>query len=156
MASGTEMKMGTKNAVLGTAIICAGSLAVRVISWLLVINGNRKIVEDTKNMILYILLAGALLPIINYLMMYNSYSKKGAHEPMKLRAIAQGQSWVLPFAILIIAEVVLVVVMFAGIAVLDGRFASKAVTCEVIGMVVDIVLFLIGKMLFKPDMIQKA
>lgn len=156
MASKTEMEMGMRNGVIGTIIILLSSLIVRLGSWFIFINSSKKIVDDAKSLTLILLLVGVLLPTLSYLIMYNSYAKKGARDPMRLRAISQGQSWVGGLIILIITEIFLFGALFASMSLMYSRYLGNGITCAVIGMVVDLVLFVLGKIFFKPDMVQRA
>ncbi len=157
MASNVEMKMGNINAVKGGVVIGLVSGLIRWLSWFFIINGNKKVVDDAKELTGMLIIAGCIIPLVSFLLMYHSYAQKGMQAPMKLRTIAQGGAWVMPgFIILLAAEGLLFVGVFAGMSVLYGRFVSKAVTCAVIGFAADVVLFFVGKIFFKPDLIQKA
>lgn len=156
MSSKTEMKMGTQNMILGTLIICLGSLIARLGSWFLFIKSENKIVDDAKSMILILLLTGVVLSVVCYLLMYHTYAKRGAQNPLHLQAIAEGQSWVGAFILLIVVQIVLFAILCGSVAFLYGRFIGKAVTCGIIGLIADLILFILCKMFFKPDMVQKA
>lgn len=156
MSSKTEMKMGTQNMIFGILITCLGSLSARIGSWFLFVNAENKIVDEAKSMILILLLVGVVLSVVCYLTMYSAYSKRGAQNPLRLQAIAQGQSWVGAFILLIVTQIVLFGILCGSVALLYSRFIGNAAICGVIGLIVDLVFFFLCKMFFKPDMVQKA
>lgn len=156
MSSKTEMKMGTQNMIFGILITCLGSLSVRIGSWFLFVNVENKIVDEAKSMILILLLLGVVLSVVCYLIMYSTYSKRGAQNPLHLQAIAQGQSWVGAFILLIVTQIVLFGILCGSVALLYSRFIGNAAICGVIGLIVDLIFFFLCKMFFKPDMVQKA
>lgn len=126
------------------------------------------ITEEIYNLSRYTLLGSAVLPAAAYLWMYAGYAHLAGLYPERKREIKKGKlgkPWILPLILLIVLLLLWGVVSWLIVSstyLLDLVNPSDSVRFQRfvfsygIAMAVDILMFVIGKLLFKPSLIQTA
>lgn len=129
------------------------------------------ITEEIYNLSRNTLLGSAVLPAAAYLWMYAEYARLAGLYPQDKRKIKMGKlkgernPWILPFILLIVllslwGVVSWLIVSSTYLLKLGNpsdyvRF-QRFLFSYSIAMAVDILMFVIGKLLFKPSLIQNA
>lgn len=126
------------------------------------------ITEDFYNLSRNTLLGSAVIPAAAYLWMYAGYMRLGGLYPQHKREIKKGKlgkPWVLPVVLQIVLLPLWGVVSWLIVSSTyllklgnpsDCVMFQRFVFSYGIAMVVDIFMFVIGKLLFKPSLIQTA
>ena len=126
------------------------------------------ITEEIYNLSRNTLLGSAVLPAAAYLWMYAGYAHLAGLYPQYKREIKEGKlgkPWILPLILLIVLLLLWGVVSWLIVSstyllnlggLSDSVRFQRFVFSYGIAMAVDVLMFVIGKWLFKPGIIQTA
>ena len=126
------------------------------------------ITEEIHNLSRNTLLGSAVLPAAAYLWMYAGYARLAGEKPERKREIKEGKlgrPWILPLILLSVllllwGVVSCLIVSSTNLLKLgdpsDSVRFQRFVFSYGIAMAVDILMFVIGTLFFKPDTIQGA
>lgn len=123
---------------------------------------------DFYNACMVLLMSCIAIPVFAYLFMYYRYMKIAGAHPADLHAVATGRygrPWIPALIIQLVLTVLWTAVgvfsiagfleMYNGMSVNDRISIEVFLVMMLMVMVFDLLLFFIGKILFKPDLVQK-
>lgn len=122
--------------------------------------------DDLYNRSMQLMMVSIIFPVISYLWMYGSYAKLVSEFPHEKEKIKRDnrpwiRSLILQLLLLLVWGFVSVTMISLGLGLDSSLFADSIMlkqfyTVYGIAILVDTVLFLVGKQLFKPDAVQRA
>ena len=121
--------------------------------------------DDFYNSSMELMMVTVIFPAAAYLFMYYRYAKKVGERPHEKEAVKKSGVWVMPFILLLVVLVVWCIVSVLMISLglgLDSNLFADAVMLRQfflvygIAAVMEIVLYMVGKFLFKPSIVQRA
>lgn len=159
------LKCSWKNGIIWAAIMSAAAAGLHYLMWYITIGPlpEEIVRDDAYYMTQVLLIASFLLPVILYLFMYRGYMKIAGRHPHQLAAVARdehGKPGLWTLIILAVLEVLWAIVTTVIVYVFFDIDAGDMVVIECYAMasvgnlVLDVILFLLGKRFFKPDRVQ--
>lgn len=121
--------------------------------------------DDFYNSSMELMMVTVVFPAAAYLFMYYRYAKKVGERPHEKETIKKSGVWVLPLILLVVVLAVWCIVSVLMISLglgLDSNLFADAVMLRQfflvygIAAVMEIVLYMVGKFLFKPSIVQRA
>ena len=117
-----------------------------------------------------LMMVSALFPVAAYLWMYGWYGNLAGRNPQNKVAIKKGRyggtrAWVIPGIVLLVLQAVWAAVSWGMVSFslnLDTALFEDAIMCRQyflvygITVVVELLLYVMGKLLFKPAIVQQA
>lgn len=175
----TQLKCTWTNGLIWSAITIALAAVCRyLLIWycvpaqtIWVFNGVETVINFTSdfyNQCMVLLMGCIVIPVLTYLLMYRGYMKLAGKNPSDLHLVATdkvGKPWIFALALQIILTVVWSIIgsflIYLGMETGRGFSMNDRIDIEVflvmmvVVLVVDIILFVLGKLLFKPDLVQR-
>lgn len=158
-------------AAVAVGVICVGLFYAMPGQFSILRNGELLdvfITEDFYNRCTQTMLLSAIFPVAAYLGMYGGYVRLASRMPERKNEIKQGKvgkPWILPLVLQILLMLAWGFVSWVMISLglmlqlsnpIDAVMFQRYVLVYGIAMGVDVLLFAVGTLLFKPGIIQKA
>lgn len=166
-SNNTQLKCTWTNGLIWGGILTVVSLAVRFALWYFVFYWDAKnYTNEFCDMTRPLMLVPVVIPLLMHLISYRGYMNLAANHPSNLHGVAHGsygKPWILPMILQLILEIVWIIVCAVIVSIsnemdlmldADRMIMIVFVALNVVSLVVDLVLFLLGNRLFKPDLVQ--
>lgn len=160
----TTLKCSWKNGIIWAVITAAAAGGLHWLMWYLTVGGlsQAEAPDEIYYMTQTLLIASFFLPVVAYLIMYKWYMSLAGHNPHQLAAVARnGKPALWMMILLAVLEILwilvttVVVYVFFQIDMGDMLVIEMYLMASGGCLVVDFVLFLLGKRFFKPDRVQE-
>jgi hypothetical protein len=126
--------------------------------------------DDLYETSMSLMMVSVVFPAVAYLLMYGWYGSLAGKNPQHRNAIRRGQkggtlAWVVPAVVLLVLQAVWALVSWGMVAFslnLDTGLFKDSIMCRQyflvygIAVVVQLLLYVVGKLLFKPAIVQQA
>lgn len=164
----TALKSSWVNGIIGAAIILVVGMALRIALWHFRINlqDDLFLLEFISNS-LWLLVFVPIIPVACSLISYNGWVGLAANNPARLPQVSRGdfgKPWIIPMIVNVVLEVVwniiCVIIMFIAWGLdpaaypEDGSFLLTFLAIAGLGLLVDVVTYLLSERFFAPDTIM--
>lgn len=177
-----KLKCTWTNGLIWSAITLVAGIGLRWLPWNFLINLYIRPDNDdylfTSQLVwtcFGMLCVSAVFAVLMYLVMYRGYMKLAGNYPADLHAVARGKigkPWILPLIVMLVLDMIWTVVStlilaniddrMSGFGYLfsktfdpDGRAVGLILIVFAISVLINVLMFFLGKRFFKPDLVQK-
>jgi len=168
MNDNATLKSSWMNGIIGAALVLVVGMALRIALWHFQINlqDDLFILEFITNS-LWLLVFAPVIPVVFSLISYGGYVDLVAKNAAKLHLVARGEygrPWILALILTVVLEViwlgVCVAIMYLGWGLDPSYYPEDAQILQLflgisgLGLLVDVVMFLLSNRFFKPNTIM--
>lgn len=170
MSKNAELKCTWTNCLIWSLISLAVGVGLRMLLWyIIVFMGDSGIYFDKFCYgIVWMLLVSAIFPVLFYIPTYRGYMKRAAIHPDDLYGVAHGKygrPWILKIILMLLVDalwlIISAIIVYMGYALDVAMEADRICFFTYLGLsggniVINIVLFLLGALIFQPNLVSKS